>query len=86
MNCRQDAGIAKAADGRELKVDRPAPNAPSVIYDAVVIPGGSAEILAKQALVVQFVREAFCTTSRSLPLEMVPCCWMQPRLTNLLQV
>ena len=53
-------GIVKGADGRELKVDRPAPNAPSVIYDAVVIPGGpSAEIVAKQALVVQFVREAF---------------------------
>ena len=30
-----------------------------MIYDAVVIPGGSAEIVAKQALVVQFVREAF---------------------------
>ena len=53
-------GIVKGADGRELKVDRPAPNAPSVLYDAVVIPGGpSAEIVAKQALVVQFVREAF---------------------------
>ncbi len=42
------------------KVNRAAPNAPSVIYDAVVIPGGtSAAELAKSGLTIHFVNEAY---------------------------
>ena len=47
-------GIIRAVDGTPLKVDRPAPNAPSVTYDAVVIPGDqSAAAIAKQTLAIQ---------------------------------
>ena len=46
--------------GKEVPVTRAAPNAPSVIYDAVAIPGGkSAAMLAKSGLALAFVAEAF---------------------------
>ncbi len=53
-------GTVKAEGAGEVAVDRPAPNAASVLYDAVFIPGGaiSADALASFALAVQFVNEA----------------------------
>ncbi|CAH2604082.1 catalase II [Rhodovastum atsumiense] len=54
------AGSVKAADGSALPVDRPAPNAPSVLYDAVVIPGGAAATaLAGMGQALHFVLESF---------------------------
>jgi catalase len=55
------AGTIKAADGSEIKVDRAAPNAPSVVYDAVLIPSGKANTasLLKLGLAVHFVTEAY---------------------------
>ncbi len=47
------------ASGKPLKVNRAAPNAPSVIYDAVVIPAGVGPALADMPLVQRFVHEAF---------------------------
>ena len=42
------------------KVNRPAPNAASVFYDAVIVPGGnSAKAIAKSRLAVEFVMEAW---------------------------
>ncbi|HEX8916752.1 MAG TPA: catalase, partial [Humisphaera sp.] len=53
-------GTIKAADGKEIVVDRPAPNAPSVVFDAVFVPGGAgAAAVAGSGLAVQFVSEAF---------------------------
>ncbi len=53
-------GTITCSLGKVVKVTRPAPNAPSVIYDAVVIPGGkSAAKLAKTGLALAFVAEAF---------------------------
>jgi catalase len=55
-------GTVKTGDGgKELAVDRPEPNAASVLFDAVFIPGGarSAATLAQSAAAVQFVAEAF---------------------------
>lgn len=46
--------------GKTVEVDRAAENGPSVIYDAVVVPGGaSAGELAKTGLALAFVAEAF---------------------------
>ena len=46
--------------GKAVKVDRPAPNAPSVIYDAVIVPDGdSAAKLAKTGLALAFLAEAY---------------------------
>jgi catalase len=54
------AGAIVDSAGRTQKVNRAAPNAPSVIYDAVVIPGGdSAAALAKSGLAIHFVNEAY---------------------------
>ncbi len=55
------AGTVKSADGSEIAVDHAAPNAPSVIYDAVFIPGGkeSAAAMVQQGLAVHFVAEAY---------------------------
>ena len=54
------AGTVELSDGTSVKVDRPAPNAPSVIYDAVFIPGGDgAAAVGKVGLAVHFVSEAF---------------------------
>jgi catalase len=53
-------GTITCSLGKSVKVDRPAVNAPSVIYDAVAVPGGkSAEKLAKTGLALAFVAEAF---------------------------
>ncbi len=55
------AGMVKAQDGKNIPVDKAAPNAPSVIYDAVFIPGGkeSAATLVASSLAVDFVKEAY---------------------------
>jgi catalase len=46
--------------GNAQKVNRAAPNAPSVIYDAVVVLGGSsAGALAKSGLAIHFLNEAY---------------------------
>src|SRR5271156_928426 len=54
------AGTITDSAGEAQKVNRAAPNAPSVIYDAVVIPGGtSAAALAKSGVAIHFVNEAY---------------------------
>ncbi len=54
------AGTVSDSAGKAQKVNRAAPNAPSVIYDAVVVLGGaSATALAQSGLAVHFVNEAF---------------------------
>jgi len=54
------AGIIADSGGAAQKVNRAAPNASSVIYDAVVVPGGaSAAALAKSGLAIHFVNEMF---------------------------
>ena len=56
----QTAGTVKSAQGKAIAVDRPAPNAPSAVYDAVFVPGGkSATALAAMNLAVQFISEAY---------------------------
>jgi catalase len=54
-------GTVKAEGGKPVAVDRPAPNAASVLYDAVFIPGGadSAATVSQSTLAVQFVAEQF---------------------------
>ena len=51
----------KADDGSTVKVAKPAPNAASVAYDAVIIPGGKSHVdaLLKNGLALHFVAEAF---------------------------
>ncbi len=51
-------GTVTASDGA-MKVNRAAPNAPSVVYDAVLVPGGIGEALAAQPLAQRFVHEAW---------------------------
>jgi catalase len=48
-------------DDTAIPVDKAAPNAPSVIYDAVFIPGGPASVatLVASPLAVDFVKEAY---------------------------
>jgi catalase len=54
------AGIITDSAGNPQKVNRAAPNAPSVIYDAVVVLGGSsAAALAKSGLAIHFLNEAY---------------------------
>ena len=54
------AGMITDSAGKPQKVNRAAPNAPSVIYDAVVVLGGSsAAMLAKSGLAVHFLNEAY---------------------------
>jgi catalase len=55
------AGTIQGADGRPVVVSKAAPNAPSVIYDAVFVPGGEASVAALIAfpLAVDFVKEAY---------------------------
>jgi catalase len=54
------AGMIIDSAGKPQKVNRAAPNAPSVIYDAVVVPGGSsAAALAKSGLAIHFLNEAY---------------------------
>ena len=54
------AGTVTDFGGKPQKVNRAAANAPSVIYDAVVVPGGaSAAELAESGLAIHFINEAF---------------------------
>ena len=54
------AGIITDSTGKPQKVNRADPNAPSVIYDAVVVLGGSsADALAKSGLAIHFINEAY---------------------------
>ncbi|MDB5100486.1 MAG: katE [Cyanobacteria bacterium RYN_339] len=54
------AGTIADDAGKPVAVTRPAPNAPSVIYDAVAVPGGaSVATLAKLGLALAFLAEAF---------------------------
>jgi catalase len=52
-------GTIAGSDGKPIAVDRVAANAPSVVYDAVFIPGGSAPAVAQLGLALHFVTEAF---------------------------
>jgi catalase len=54
------AGVITASDGEAQKVNRAAPNAPSVIYDGAIAFGGeSAAALSKSGLAIHFINEAF---------------------------
>ncbi|MDQ2860178.1 MAG: catalase [Pseudomonadota bacterium] len=54
------AGTVTDSAGKSQTVNRAQPNAPSVVYDAVIVPGGaSAAVLAKSGLAVHFVNEAY---------------------------
>lgn len=53
------AGSVIDAATKPLPVNRAAPNAPSVIYDAVLIPPGVAAALAAMPIVQRFIDEAF---------------------------
>lgn len=54
------AGTFQCSKGTTIRVNRAAPNAASVLYDAVVVPGGqSADVLAKSGAAINFVQEAF---------------------------
>ncbi|MGI8839218.1 MAG: catalase [Caulobacteraceae bacterium] len=54
------AGTVTDSAGKVQTVNRAAPNAPSVVYDAVIVPGGAcAAALAKSGLAVHFVNEAY---------------------------
>jgi catalase len=52
------AGTVAASDG-PMKVNRAAPNAPSVVYDAVLVPSGVGPALAAQTLAQRFIHEAW---------------------------
>ena len=54
------AGMITDSAGKPQKVNRAAPNAPSVIYDAVIVPAGSSAAgLAKSGLAIHFLNEAY---------------------------
>jgi catalase len=53
------AGTIADSAGKPQKVNRAAPNAPSAVYDAVVVLGGSAAALTESGLAIHFVREAY---------------------------
>jgi catalase len=54
------AGTITDSKGKPQKVNRAAPNAPSVIYDgAVVLGGASAGALSKSGLAIHFINEAY---------------------------
>lgn len=54
------AGTVEDSVGGEVKVNRAAPNAPSVIYDgAIVLGGASAIALASSGLAIHFINEAY---------------------------
>jgi catalase len=54
------AGFVTDTEGKAQKVNRAAPNAPSVVYDGAVVLGGDcAEALSQSGLALQFVSEAF---------------------------
>jgi catalase len=53
------AGAIPTAGGSMMKVNRAAPNAPSVVYDAVVVPPGVGPALAAMPLARRFMHEMF---------------------------
>jgi catalase len=54
------AGVITDSKGKPQKVNRAAPNAPSVVYDGAIILGGDgAASLGKSGLAIHFVNEAF---------------------------
>ena len=54
------AGTITDSAGKVQKVSRAAPNAPSVIYDAVAVLGGaSADALSTAGLAIHFINEAY---------------------------
>ncbi len=53
------AGAITDDEGKPIAVNRAAPNAPSVTYDAVLVPPGAAAALATMPLVHRFLDEAF---------------------------
>ena len=54
------AGKVAGADGKSIKVDRPLPNAPSVVFDAVFVVGGvSTKALSKIPTAIQFISEMY---------------------------
>ncbi|TWB67839.1 catalase [Nitrospirillum amazonense] len=54
------AGTVQGADGVLVPVTRAAPNAPSVVYDAVIVPGGvDTSALQASGLFRHFLNEAF---------------------------
>merc|ERR1712130_23551 len=56
----RQAGTIKSKQGNTITVDRAAPNAPSVIYDAVFVPNGDhVSSLTSQGIAVHFVTEQF---------------------------
>jgi len=52
------AGMITDSAGKAQKVNRAAPNAPSVVYDAVIVPAG-VKGAATDGLAIHFVNEAF---------------------------
>ena len=52
-------GGSVATSAKPMKVNRAAPNAPSVVYDAVFVPAGVGAALAAQPLAQRFVHEAY---------------------------
>ena len=56
---------AVEASGKEIEVDVPVDAAPSVLFDAVIIPGGAAaERLAADGRMVEFVKDSSATAKR----------------------
>ncbi|HVJ41875.1 MAG TPA: catalase [Dongiaceae bacterium] len=54
------AGVVTDSAGGQVKVNRAAPNAPSVIYDGAIVLGGeSAAALAASGLAIHFINEAY---------------------------
>ena len=54
------AGSVADASGKPVKVNKAAPNAPSVLYDAAIVPGGGhAERMVGSKLAHEFLGEAF---------------------------
>ena len=55
------SGDIQSADGKAIHVDKPAPNATSVVYDAVIVPGGEKSVaeLMNMGSAIHFLSEAF---------------------------
>ncbi len=53
------AGLFTDAKGKTVKVNRAAPNAPSVLYDAALVPSGVGAALAQAGLAMRFLAEAY---------------------------
>ncbi|MGE0423756.1 MAG: catalase [Reyranellaceae bacterium] len=55
----QTAGLFTDSKGKSIKVNRAAPNAPSVFYDAVAVPSEVGSALAESSLAMRFLAEAY---------------------------